>query len=136
MKQNIMKKWVKALRSGKYKQGTGTLKQYNRKGQVKYCCLGVLCELYNQEMKKKKKKTLPETTEDYNSHFVDWSKCTAFGDTAFDLPEEVMKWSGVETSTGYLGCVLVPLPSLSSLNDAGKKFKTIANIIEKNWENL
>lgn len=136
MKQNIMKKWVKALRSGKFKQGTGTLKQYNSKGQVKYCCLGVLCELYNQEMKKKKKKTLPETTEDYNSQFVDWSKCTKFGDKAFDLPKEVMKWSGVETSDGYLWYVLYALPSLSLLNDAGKKFKTIANIIEKNWENL
>lgn len=136
MKQNIMKKWVKALRSGKFKQGIGTLKQYNRKEQVKYCCLGVLCELYNQEMKKKKKKTLPETTEDYNSQFIDWSKCTTFGDKAFDLPKEVMKWSGVETSTGQLWYTLGDLPSLSSLNDAGKKFKTIANIIEKNWENL
>lgn len=136
MKQNIMKKWVKALRSGKFKQGTGTLKQYNSKGQVKYCCLGVLCELYNEDMKKKKKKTLPETTKDYNSCFVDWHKCTNFGDKAFDLPKEVMKWSGVETSTGYLWYTLGDLPSLSSLNDAGKKFKTIANIIEKNWENL
>lgn len=136
MKQNIMKKWVKALRSGKFKQGTDALKQYNSKGQVKYCCLGVLCELYNEDMKKKKKKTLPETTEDYNFKFVDWSKCTNFGDKAFDLPEEVMKWSGVETSTGYLGYALGAPPSLSSLNDAGKKFKTIANIIEKNWENL
>lgn len=44
MKNNIMKKWVKALRSGKYKQGTGTLKQYNRNEEAKHCCLGVLCQ--------------------------------------------------------------------------------------------
>jgi len=25
---------------------------------------------------------------------------------------------------------------LSDMNDDGKKFKTIANIIEKNWENI
>lgn len=136
MKQNIMKKWVKALRSGKFKQGTGTLKQYNRKGQVKYCCLGVLCELYNQDMKKKKKKTLPETIEDNKSCFTDWNKNTMFGNKSFDLPKEVMKWSGIETSDGQLWYVLGDLSSLSSLNDAGKKFKTIANIIEKNWENL
>lgn len=56
MKQNIMKKWVKALRSGKYKQGYGTLKQYNGFEEVYHCCLGVLCELYNDEMRKNKKK--------------------------------------------------------------------------------
>ena len=136
MKQNIMKKWVKALRSGKFKQGTGTLKQYNSKGQVKYCCLGVLCELYNQEMKKKKKKTLPEKTKNNNSCFTDWHKHTVFGDKGFDLPKEVMKWSGIETSDGQLWYTLGDLSTLSSLNDSGKRFKTIANIIEKNWENL
>jgi hypothetical protein len=34
-------KWIKALRSGKYKQTTGTLQ--NKEG---YCCLGVACELF------------------------------------------------------------------------------------------
>lgn len=136
MKQNIMKKWVKALRSGKFKQGTGTLKQYNSKRQVKYCCLGVLCELYNEDMKKKKKKTLPEKTKNNNSCFTDWHKHTVFGDKGFDLPKEVMKWSGIETSDGQLWYTLGDLSTLSSLNDAGKRFKTIANIIEKNWENL
>ena len=34
------KKWVKALRSGKYKQGIGQL----RSGE-KFCCLGVACDL-------------------------------------------------------------------------------------------
>jgi hypothetical protein len=40
VKKAIAMRWVKALRSGKYKQGTGHLKR--RSG---YCCLGVLCEL-------------------------------------------------------------------------------------------
>lgn len=36
-------KWLDALRSGKYKQGTGVLRdQYNR-----FCCLGVLCDVYD-----------------------------------------------------------------------------------------
>lgn len=37
---SIKEDWIKALRSGKYKQGTGCL----RKGD-EYCCLGVLCEV-------------------------------------------------------------------------------------------
>lgn len=32
------KKWLKALRSGKYKQGQGLLKEHGE-----YCCLGVAC---------------------------------------------------------------------------------------------
>jgi hypothetical protein len=34
------KKWVDALRSGKYAQGRNALRKRNR-----YCCLGVLCDL-------------------------------------------------------------------------------------------
>lgn len=36
------KKWVKALRSGKYKQTGGTL--YSERKDA-YCCLGVLCRV-------------------------------------------------------------------------------------------
>ena len=38
-------KWVEALRSGKYTQGTSLLKQYSNKDQVVHCCLGVACEV-------------------------------------------------------------------------------------------
>jgi hypothetical protein len=40
MDQQIKKQWVEALRSGKYKQGTGHLRTGDN-----YCCLGVLCDL-------------------------------------------------------------------------------------------
>lgn len=36
-------KWLEALRSGKYKQGTGGLKNVGNE----YCCLGVYAELQN-----------------------------------------------------------------------------------------
>jgi hypothetical protein len=50
MNQNIKQRWLEALRSGKYKRGTGTLKakQLGEKG-YRYCCLGVLCDLYSKE---------------------------------------------------------------------------------------
>lgn len=41
-------KWVEALRSEKYKQGKNMLKTICE-GEYKYCCLGVLCELQNQD---------------------------------------------------------------------------------------
>ena len=122
MKYKVMKKWIKALRSGKYKQGRYFLKQLDRKNQPRHCCLGVLCELYNEEMKKNHKKSL--VIEKTNNSF--WVNS--------NLPKVVMNWSGVRDSDGAIEndehlC-------LTNLNDKGKGFKTIANIIEKNWENL
>ena len=38
------KKWIKALRSEKYKQGRGALRKRIR-DDSKFCCLGVLCDL-------------------------------------------------------------------------------------------
>ncbi len=43
--KKIKDKWVKALRSGKYKQGTGYRKSLDSKGTPIYCCLGVAEEL-------------------------------------------------------------------------------------------
>lgn len=40
--KNIKKAWIKALRSGKYKQGQGTLFFRHTKN---YCCLGVLARV-------------------------------------------------------------------------------------------
>lgn len=38
------KEWVKALRSGKYEQAKGTLKQTDG-GREQFCCLGVACDI-------------------------------------------------------------------------------------------
>lgn len=40
MNKRLKARWIKALRSGKYKQTTGTMKD-----AAGYCCLGVLREL-------------------------------------------------------------------------------------------
>ncbi|WP_024516788.1 hypothetical protein [Bradyrhizobium sp. Tv2a-2] len=40
MDAELKAKWVKALRSGKYQQARGQLKDGDR-----YCCLGVLCDI-------------------------------------------------------------------------------------------
>ena len=46
MNQKIKERWVKALRSGKYKQGKGWLrKSSGPKKKSEFCCLGVLCDL-------------------------------------------------------------------------------------------
>lgn len=42
MNKKLKQKWIKALRSGEFKQCTGQLKAPKVK---EYCCLGVLCNI-------------------------------------------------------------------------------------------
>ncbi len=41
--KKLKTRWIKALRSGKYKQTTGSLKDCTG-----FCCLGVLCDLVDK----------------------------------------------------------------------------------------
>lgn len=45
MDKKLKRAWIKALRSGKYKQGPGVLEKVDAKGRVTNCCLGVLCRV-------------------------------------------------------------------------------------------
>lgn len=46
MKKAMKDAWLAALRSGKYRQGSGNLRKYDSKAKKsKFCCLGVLCEV-------------------------------------------------------------------------------------------
>lgn len=112
MKHEIMKTWVAALRSGEYEQTQGTLRI-----DGKYCCLGVLCDL----AAKAKVGTWVE------NDFV----CDEYSDSVH-LPWEVVSWSGAHSSRACLST----RESLVSLNDRGKTFTEIADIIEANWEAL
>lgn len=46
MNKTIKRQWIKALRSGKYRQGHNSLATWDQEAQAfEYCCLGVLCEI-------------------------------------------------------------------------------------------
>jgi hypothetical protein len=45
MKQEIKERWINALRSGDYKQGSGALRKADN-----YCCLGVLCDIIKDDI--------------------------------------------------------------------------------------
>ncbi len=57
MNQRIQKLWIAALTSGNYEQGHNRLRESNagdfdtpmEVGDYRWCCLGVLCDLYAQE---------------------------------------------------------------------------------------
>jgi hypothetical protein len=60
-----VKKLIAALRSGKYQQTRGTLRQRTN-GQTQYCCLGVACDIYRKETRKGKWKKLDSQFDFYH----------------------------------------------------------------------
>lgn len=141
MKKDIAKKWIKALRSGKYKQGQSFLKYYNNKNEPRHCCLGVLCELYNETMKKNHKKILEVKT--CNDEYSIKNGYVRFNGKEGGLPTAVKKWAGMKNELGLFEYIetdrygsFSSQEDLATLNDNGTKFPTIAKIIEKNIENL
>lgn len=121
------KKWVKALKSGKYKRAKGWLRRTDEKGAASYCCLGLACELYRQ------------ATGD-----GEWTKDNLFksGRTKEEagLPRRVRKWLGLKDKVDD-GLVGLPhkhrFSSLAHVNDAkGGGLKRAAAVIEKQQQFL
>lgn len=114
MKTEIKKKWIEALRSGEYKQGRRMLKD----NQGKFCCLGVLCDIYAKEKK------------------VDWDSPTTFFASDAELPEKVAMWAGLGKRDPELKDSKGREKSATSWNDSTSKsqhlgFQGIANAIER-----
>jgi hypothetical protein len=114
----VVSRWVKALRSGEYKQGKEWLHQKNDRGQDRFCCLGVLCDLAV------KAKVISAPVAD-NEVFIYDKEDT-------HLPPKVRKWAGIKTPNGDFEFG----DSLAEVNDDGKKFTTIAKIIESKPDGL
>lgn len=67
MNPKIKQKWVKALRSGRYRQAEGYLEELGS-----YCCLGVLCKVGRKDIYKSK-----EGGEQLlNSDTLNWAQLT------------------------------------------------------------
>lgn len=114
MKQEIKTKWIKALRSGKYKQTTGTLKD-----EVGFCCLGVLCDIYRKEHK------------DLNLKW-DYDTLGNFNCEKSELPYTVRKWAGLSKSDPNVKINNETTTLIHLNDDAGLNFKEIAQVIQDN----
>ena len=123
MNENAQK-WVDALRSGKYEQGHGQLRKGDR-----YCCLGVACDVYIQEMGGGEWIAGTRRTDDW------WFANEKTGYDAV-LPDIVREWLGLSKNAGEY--VLDGQPrALTKLNDDYQmSFRNIAIIIESEPEGL
>lgn len=121
MNKKIADKWVKALRSGKYKQGKSRLRTDNE-----YCCLGVLCDISKQGewIKFKNTKNYRYASDKLGSNSPNFYA---------HLLSYILKWAKMRSAAGeFEGCSI----ALTGLNDGGRSFEAIATIIEENWEKL
>jgi hypothetical protein len=117
MKKDIKKRWLKALRSGEFKQGSGAL----RTTSDEFCCLGVLCELAVQD----------GVVESTPSHGRDYLYGKGMH-TAYP-PPEVLEWAGLDTADHAVAVRTKdnPYRTLASLNDSGASFKEVAAVISQ-----
>lgn len=121
--QEVMQEWVAELRSGRHKQGKSHLHQTNGKK----CCLGILCEIAV------KHEVIPPPVISACERGCDCQACFTpqvylYEHEAQMPPPKVMEWAGLHV----LEMNLSPM-KLATLNDEGRPFEDIADLIEANW---
>lgn len=136
MRKDVMELWVKALRSGDYSQTKECLHDSNG-----MCCLGVLCDIYAQGREGWAEWDLMDESEIMNAdgemeEYAQWSMF----DNHETLPCEVREWANMKHPDGSFeteGCDGTwYTESLAVLNDKGKSFTYLADLIESNWKAL
>lgn len=111
MNPKIKAKWVAALRSNEYKQGTRQL----RTAGNSFCCLGVLCNLHAQAH--------PEIA-------ARQARPGAYMGRSGIAPVAVRDWAGLLNCAGDSVHINGVLKELASHNDNGATFAQIAYAIE------
>jgi len=102
--------WVAALRSGKYEQGTRRLVRDTVAGTCEFCALGVLCEVYCEEV------------EDIRNRNNPFRRSYGAIEATIIPPAEVLGWAGMTTDF---------VDYVARVNDGYRcKFDEIALMIE------
>lgn len=128
--KQVIKSWVEALESGKYKQTAGALHRVEPSDDspVGYCCLGVLCDLAAKK---------GVVTTSIQGDFMGYeSLLDPFPVTAV-LPYAVVNWAGLDspnpkvTTNNPSG--IDGISHLATLNDYGLSFRKIAALIREEY---
>ena len=106
-------KWLKALRSGKFKQAQAQL-CVKEGDSVSYCCLGVACRIVHPKM-------------DLEEHGL--IAKSQFRNKYESVRVPKLLHGGTDTSMLDFNPVV---KTLTDMNDGGSSFKQIANFISKN----
>jgi hypothetical protein len=121
--KEIKATWLDALTSGQYTQAKDALRLNNT-----HCCLGVLCDLYS--------KATGKGAWVVSAH----SPSKALGVEDFEVdgvvggglpPPAVIEWAGLNDEAPTVRTPHGQYESLALLNDTGKSFGQIAELIEE-----
>ncbi len=116
MDKDIKEEWIDRLRSGNYNQTTGYLNRTNLTdslpgGEIGHCCLGILCEIAVERGISTKEEIVGDGYAEFDgvygmpsNYVLDWASLT-FDDASY----------------------------LSTENDSGVPFTSIADIIEERF---
>lgn len=134
MDAEIKRQWVAALRSGRYPQTTGYLRDENG-----FCCLGVLCDIRNSKVWIPAK--APSTigaehyTFDGQSHHLPMSVYLWAGlvNSSPDVDVPCLKCNGADENCETCNGDSPIEMTLGELNDGGRTLIQIADVI---WEQL
>jgi hypothetical protein len=129
MNSEVKAKWLEALRSGEYKQTRYTL----RSGTNGFCCLGVLSDIYRKEVggcSWERDCNEDDTWTDYSILQEGQNDSETV-----DLPDWVRAWAEVEDRNPQVHVTdrkdnNSEFVGLAELNDEGKTFNEIADLIE------
>ena len=106
MKTEIKRRWIEALRSGRYEQTEGKLRDGDG-----FCCLGVLCDI---------------------SGVSEWDDTGRYDGEDHTLPDSVQRWAGLGSCSPVLGPRSGYPQDVTHYNDdLGFSFEQIADLIEK-----
>lgn len=149
-KPENFKKWLDELRSGNRNQGEGALRTvhvnpHDGSALVSDCCLGVACDISGLGRWEKISDDMPKRV-----YVIE-----GWGDEGDILPEPVLEWLGIKPSDAHnhplgegrfnLNIPETEIPSLyesedrsyvgsaAEANDAGLSFKTIADLLEREY---
>lgn len=132
MNPEVKQKWIDALRSGDYEQGSEKLRGVNG-----YCCLGVLCDLYAQEHNTEWEfRGYDELSDETNNPMDYWY----FDEHSEFLPESVMNWAGLKTNNPQVRVDVEDnddednwyfQDEIANVNDSGYTFMDLSKIIEQ-----
>lgn len=125
MNKDVKALWLTALRSGEYKQGQGALRrEFVDTNESLYCCLGVLCDLYAKSVENS-----PAWTSDDGAP----EHVRRYGGREAYPPYFVVEWAGLDDEGGSYARNDGGWNSLAELNDNGRTFEEIANVIEQKF---
>jgi hypothetical protein len=131
MNPEIKQKWVDALLSGKYDQGSEKLRS-----EQGYCCLGVLCDLYAQEQNQEWE--FRGAFEEENTQPTDYWYFDGEGEF---LPESVREWAGLSLANPQVRIEVteeyeddwVYNDEIANLNDTGYTFEELSKLIKEQF---